>query len=247
MPPKKKWKGVPQSMKKPGRAHQYLSATFSTVPSGDDVKNGHDLFLNLENNKTLSSTIQAVKDMLGVKCEIAPGLLKCLVNRSLGKYQNLGRDNDMARFSTICQENFSLYTRSIDEPEEPASTHPDEQEPECSQTTFTPPVLRSATQITPRKVKLKKRLDFVTKSKLQMQQKYHENIKGLKAKLKKPDRVKHLNQVIKRKEKTIRNLKEKMKNINLLNELNVLRVELNNIKRKHNKLKKIQKITVSET
>ena len=73
-------------------------------------------------------------------------------------------------------------------------------------------------------MKLKKRLDFVTKSKLQMQQNYHENIKGLKAKLKKPDRVKHLNQVIKRKEKTIRNLKEKMKmkDIDLLNELNVL-------------------------
>ena len=133
MPPKKKWKGVQPSMRKPGRAHQYLTANFSTVPSGDEVKNGHVLFLYLENDRTLSSTIRAVKDILGVQCEIAPGLLRGLVNKSLDKYQNLGRVNDMDRFSAICQETFSLYTRSIDEPEElaSASTHPDEpEEPE---------------------------------------------------------------------------------------------------------------------
>ena len=99
---------------------------------------------------------------------------------------------------------------------------------------------RSArTPLTPRKLKLKKQLKYVSAERAKEQERYKSTLKGLKDQLKTPKRVE--NQAIKRTKQTISALKEKLKGHSLAVELADRKSELGNPKAAHKRLKDFYK------
>ena len=95
------------------------------------------------------------------------------------------------------------------------------------------------TPLTPRKLKLKKQLQYVSAERAKQQERYKSTLKGLKDQLKSPKRVE--NQAIKRTKQTISALKEKLKGHSLAVELADRKSELANLKAAHKRLKDFNK------
>ena len=89
----------------------------------------------------------------------------------------------------------------------------------------------------PRRERIKRRLDFVSKGKAEMQKKYLMKLKEMKAKQQKTETVKRLNHVIKRKDATIQKLKLKLVDDSVHQDLIATKSELAVLKRKHRRLK----------
>ena len=223
MPPKKKRRVLPS---KPGRTRQYLTDNFGTVPDSD-VRIGHVLFLYIKNDHSFVGTIQAIQHYVA-SSNFTPRQLKSLVDRTINKYKNLSREADMKQFDQICREPFEVSScepRSPDSSEPQPSTSgesstPAEPEPKTvpSQDTDSKNLSLRSEAWTPRKKNLKRRLDFVSKSASDMKKRHAENIRDLRAKLH-ASKVKKLNQVIKRKQTTIDNLRTRIHNNEVAKEL----------------------------
>ena len=95
------------------------------------------------------------------------------------------------------------------------------------------------TPLTPRKLKLKKQLKYVSAERAKEQERYKSTLKGLKDQLKTKKRVE--NQAIKRTKQTISALKEKLKGHSLAVELADRKSELGNLKAAHKRLKDFYK------
>ena len=112
------------------------------------------------------------------------------------------------------------------------STDPGLSTASCSPQTVT--VRLRSDDTTPRKQLLKRRLSFLSKTKSEMHEKYRHNLAKLKARIKtNPKQIKLLNQTIKRKETTIRNLREASKQKDTHSDLNTLNKEKILLKQKN--------------
>ena len=85
----------------------------------------------------------------------------------------------------------------------------------------------------PRRERIKRRLDFVSKGKAEMQKNYLMKLIETRAKQEKTEKVKCLNQVIKRKDATIQKLKLKLVDDSVHQDLIATKSELAALKRKH--------------
>ena len=224
MPQKKK--KVPVLPIKPGIARQYLTHNFCAVPDDGKVKNGHVLLNYIQNERSATKTIHSIKAKFGICAHLSR--VNSLVSRSLNKFKKMTQDNERRKFEEICKAVFYNREDPAADPPNPQSSSipklstpsPDpehDDDPSTSSAMPSPsvhvctspvsdqsPRLRDSV-LTPRKKKLKKRLEFAMKSKCAMQSKYRENLKELRLKVNKtPRKVKHLHQTIRRKEATIK-------------------------------------------
>lgn len=189
MAPKKRRKlGFPA---KPGIVRQYLTENFSPVPDGE-LKNGHILFLFMENERVSTRTIEAATKIIGVPGTILPYQVKTLVDRTLEKFKNLARECEMEKLDEICHETFSLFNpSSSDSPCASAgmSAGPIIPQPETHTEPEEPQPSSSTGPITPRKRMLKRRLEFVSKTRIDMKKKHVKNLKFMRGKLLKRNKV----------------------------------------------------------
>lgn len=198
--------------------------------------------------------------------------IKSLVSKTLNKFRCLkSNPKELLTFATICSEafNISVLTADIPEPEvqvthgiaaddvdveavegipppmpvtstpAPAVTTPVEPMPSTSgsQTRYSSEVL------TPRKHRMRQRLQFVSASKAQLAKKYTSKISDLKGQLKCPKCV--INQALKRKNEhlmakdtKIKVLQAKLAGHELTKELAATKAKLAQLKQAHSKLKK---------
>ena len=201
-----------------GPAHQHLVDNFSSVPDGE-LKIGHVLLLYVENERSACRTIEAVTAKLGVPCTSLKNQLRVLVDKTLGKYKHLANTYEMMTFIKICNEVFTVSkvgdTNTTQTLHEPVASTSTEDAPATSSVEATTipatPSINSALrgeQVTPRKAMMRKRLAFMSKSISDIKQKHRSTLKDIRKKVPQPNRVKHLNQVIKRKMVTIAKLKK---------------------------------------
>lgn len=127
-------KRKPPPQKKPGIAIQHLHDTYSTIPD-EKLKNGHVLFLYVQNSKSVTGTIGALVEHVPGTLTSA-NLMKPLVKK-FESFNHVSRENEKAKFVKFCEEYFSA-TYHQQEPERPtfnpesknASTSSYQQEPE---------------------------------------------------------------------------------------------------------------------
>ena len=240
MPPKKKRRIQPQPQK-PGKARQYIAEAFSVLPEcAAQLRNGHVLFAYLENQRSPIETVHA----LAGSFNILSSQVQNLVTRSLKKYDNVSREADFQKLKDICEETF-VVTEQCSATKEPPATPPAKQEvtsasvkSECApKSSSSTPVLRHTTSMTPRKQKLVRRLQFAYKSKSEMKKSHAKSLKVARERLNKLGTVKHLNQVIKRKQQTINRLRNDLKNNLIAKQLRETKSELYRVKKNHQRLK----------
>ena len=83
-----------------GIAREYLLTNFSQLPSDPTlVKNGHVLFLYVENGKSVPLTIKSIEETW--KFAMQPYQIRSIAKRSLHRYRNLSRQKDMTSFSEV--------------------------------------------------------------------------------------------------------------------------------------------------
>ncbi|KAK2140231.1 hypothetical protein LSH36_1428g00006 [Paralvinella palmiformis] len=98
----------------------------------------------------------------------------------------------------------------------------------------------------PRRDRIRKRLEFVSKGKFEMKRKYVAQMKDLNARHHKTVKVKYLNQVIKRKDVIIVKLKKLVVD-SLCQELTTTKIQLAVLMRKHRRLKLYRQCTRTST
>ena len=109
-----KTKRKPPPPRKPGIGTQHLHAHFSTIPR-ENVKNGHVLFLFVQNSRLVSSTIRALaRHVPGAST--SPNLVQPLIKK-FESFNHLSRENEKARFVEFCEEPFTAWQQ----PERPTS------------------------------------------------------------------------------------------------------------------------------
>ena len=197
--------------------------------------------------------------------------LKTLVAKSLLKFKRLSNPKELEKFNEICNEPFELPPSGIgnvtDDGDGMAAEDGSRQSPgdEQSPGLHTPAKssagpelhtldeprpstsgvsIRNSTQfLTPRKAKMKKRLNFLSASKADLIKRYKTRISELKTELKSPKRL--VNQTIKRKmqqldtrsQKMIE-LKAKLRGLPLARELAETKAELGKLRNAHSHLRK---------
>ncbi|KAK6174995.1 hypothetical protein SNE40_013538 [Patella caerulea] len=229
---KKKRHSAPAPMKK-GIARQHLIDIYSSIDN-QNLKIGHILHLFLENNKSVAATIQAVSPLLPFGT-LTPNKLKPLINK-LECFKHLGRENEKDEFVEFCARPFMMSSMcdlpasptpmdvsptpqpELDEGnsfEGSASTicamevlqtnHPSTQDPLPGPSNVN--LFRLfRNEVTPRKVKLKRRLQFVSTLRSAEKKKFHTRVTVLNDKidLQKVYQIKYLNQNIRRMKQSMK-------------------------------------------
>ncbi|XP_041362917.1 L-threonine dehydratase catabolic TdcB-like isoform X1 [Gigantopelta aegis] len=127
MGPKKKRRTLPPV--KPGIARRHVTKNFSALPGDGICRNGHVLFMYIENERSAAKTIRAVVDRFGFRPTHMQ--IDTLVTRSIEKFKCLSREVEKQRFDDICREVFRRYVDPPSTVPESESTFP----PEPSSTT----------------------------------------------------------------------------------------------------------------
>jgi len=218
MPPKKKSKWGSFSPQ-PGLSRQYLMEHFTAVPANhEELKNGHVLLSFISNDHSWTNVLRDMSNKLpGIS--ILQHQVVSLVSRSLHRFKNLSRDADMTKFKEICNEVFPVHHSTISRTDPPTSmsdmsdkpTSPQLEHTSISSVENTPstsalspesttlPRLRGDV-LTPRKLKMRRRLELMAKSRSEMKQKHAMEMKLLRKQLRPHKSVKYLNQCLKRKD-----------------------------------------------
>ena len=193
----------------PGVARKYLAHNFGEY-TGGNLTNGHVLGIYISSERSGMCTIQTIQEMFRQRsenCEITLSQVVSLVKRSIDYYRHLKKEEEMTMFSQICEENFPcLRTPVAAAPAIPVPSSelpPEEMTTPVRTSTPTPESpLPSTSQgnistrsedMTPRKLKLKRRLKWVLGSSEKLRKKYQRQ----KKKMKTSTRVVH--QTLKRK------------------------------------------------
>jgi len=255
MPPKKKRKVHVEV--KPGIGRQFINDNYKdNCDNQGIIKNGRVLFFYFECEKSVMRTIDKLKTVSNVTCTAYQ--VVSLVKKTLDHYRHLTNLNELQKFKAICDETFICLSSTTNsntistpfnsdkghqcDPSVSAERiHVTQLSSEQSTPSKSGPSVASSTRIrmtlTPRKVKLQRRLDFATESAVKMKSKLVQ----LKRKMKVPKRV--VNQAIQRKiniiakkDKQIVELKSKLKTNVLTDELQRATLELNQLKTAHRKL-----------
>ena len=104
MPPKKKKRYVPPV--KVGLCRQYLSDNFSVLPSvGEELLNGHVLYIYIEKERVISSTIKAFGHLSSQDIALYQVVKVC---KALDKFRHMSDDNEFKNFAALCREKFPL-------------------------------------------------------------------------------------------------------------------------------------------
>lgn len=181
---------------------------YETTPEYQDLKNGHVLKLYIDNERSVAHTIRAISTLVPVSHKITDHSLKPIITK-LGSYKHLDRKKEKEDFVKFCDKPLASFT--LTEPNGP------EAPPipvDASAITETPKHRRidpdftsissassSRHALTPRKLKLKSRLAFVSAKRSSEKKVLKKRIRNLNEKLdtQKFNTVKYLNQDIKRK------------------------------------------------
>lgn len=187
----------------PGKARAYLEVNFSVMPeSKRDLKNGHIFYLYTSFGKSLSETEGrlsshfSLSDEEGYSFGAVNSRVRSLVNRrTLFKFKKLCNPKELGTFMNICDGTFKLPEGSqhISVDDVPL---PDAQDPESLTSaeiqvpifqdtedmgddshSLHPPLNLAAaspeSSLTLREQKMKKRLNFMSRSKVALARKYH--------------------------------------------------------------------------
>ena len=101
MPPKKKKRYV-----KDGLCRQHLSDNFSVLPSvGEELLNGHVLYIYIEKERVISSTIKAFGHLSSQDIALYQVVKVC---KALDKFRHMSDDNEFKNFAALCREKFPL-------------------------------------------------------------------------------------------------------------------------------------------
>ncbi|XP_065660553.1 uncharacterized protein LOC136084481 [Hydra vulgaris] len=219
-----------------GAAKNHLESNFGLPSQVDNnCKNGHILFLFINNNESHQLTIEQVNKLYGFN--ICYSQTKFLVNVSKKRACNFLKDTK--RFVDFCNEPFICQATTLPATQSFQSTPNSSKIVSSLSVASSPkhnnilslPNKRSpllsrlrADQLTPRKKLLKRRLSVFATEIATEKQKHREDVKVLKEEIKTKPRLKHLKETIARKEKTIRSLRNKFKVQRLNLQLNKLQI-----------------------
>ena len=188
--------------------------------------------------------------------------IKRIVDRSLDKYKHLQRAGEFEKFVAVCEETFNVkpvqetdvakssphgQSSEVTSPQ-PGSSRAHSPQPGTSHDVRSPepytPVTSVSTGVstrttrsrdieTPRKAKLRKRLEFVSSVSWQRRQKYKSLLKVMKKRMKSPKRV--VNQALQRKVNIIAKQHHQIQELQRLLNESELAKELKKIKKTHQK------------
>ena len=201
-----------------GAARQHLLKDYSPIPDRE-LKMGHVFLLLMQHEKSIAGTIHAVNNLL--TCCVHPNDMKKVLNQ-LNGFKHLGRESEMEDFVQCCSEPFTMFVSTSvvasspamepvpstsDEPVHSApfdpvpSTSNDEHISTPEQAMNVPKSVRLSRGLTPRKLKLKKRLEFTSTLRSEERKRYIGRVKQLKALIDTPrlTKLKYLRQEINRK------------------------------------------------
>ncbi|KAK2170435.1 hypothetical protein LSH36_3g30044 [Paralvinella palmiformis] len=228
---------------KVGLARQYLIKNFATLPSdGAEVLNGHVLFLYTTHDRVLSCTLTALKDVVPGDVSLYSYQIKKLC-KLLKKFRHLTDESEHTNFAVLCHEVLVIagpVPSTITESATPLTC-----DPAPSSDGHVKLSLRKGFS-SPRRDRIRKRLEFVSKGKFEMKRKYVAQMKDLNAQHHKTVKVKYLNQVIKRKDVIIVKLKKLVVD-SLHQELTTTKIQLAVLMRKHRRLKLYRQCTRTST
>ncbi|XP_013393414.1 uncharacterized protein LOC106161101 [Lingula anatina] len=117
MPPKKK-RSLSEEPRPPGPGRMLLQDKFSTLPTADDLRNGHVLYLYVISNKSRAETERKLKEHF-VGHSFTHTLnadIKRIVSKTLDKFKKLTEPKEFETFHSICHEHFQLLTDPMDYP-----------------------------------------------------------------------------------------------------------------------------------
>lgn len=270
MPPAKKRRVALPTLDKMGKIRQYLTDQFCLFPEElKNLKSGHILLQYFENDNSSTKTIKSVMDRL--PCSIKHSQLLSLLNKA-NKFKNIGRECDREKYETLCHQPYTLFDPVHQGPmsdaphPEPGPSENLATEQRESQTSYNPeqlvpgplaapysPIRSSARNqglLTPRKLKLKKRLAHVSLTKHVMEKNYKRKVGKLRSEInfERLHKIKYLNQEItrhklslKRKDNKIKELRLKFSETELAKELAKTKQQLKNVTRNHKRLKNANK------
>ncbi|KAK2151297.1 hypothetical protein LSH36_368g05097 [Paralvinella palmiformis] len=164
--------------------------------------------------------------------------------KSLKKYRHLTDESEQTNFAVLCHEVLVIagpVPSTITESATPLTF-----DPAPSPDGHVKLSLRKGFS-SPRRDRIRKRLEFVSKGKFEMKRKYFAQMKDLNARHHKTVKVKYLNQVIKRKDAIIVKLKKKLVVDSLRQELTTTRIQIAVLTRKHQRLKLYWQCTRTST
>lgn len=211
---------------KPGIAHQHLLDHYDCTPETQKLKIGHVLRLYLESDKCVAETIRAVYKLHVLPCTgtITDNDMKPLIKK-YENFRHLSREKEKQDYVEFCDQPFTSFRvqpaapNSTENPNtctvqavSPNINHGPSTSSSCEPTTPdvdipSPDVSSSGSarlrsyNVSPRKLKLKQRLNFVSQKRSCERKQYKKRTKELKQKvnISKVIKVKYLNQNIKRK------------------------------------------------
>ena len=266
---------------KPGLARQYLIDNFSLVPDGH-LKKGHILFLYLEHEKSIARTIRAVLEKLGGQMTVSPNNLNSIIHildkyKNLQRENVMTNfvlvcSEDFTAFKEIppTQTTFGTHNDSVMEVDDdvshpsinssdemaqqvlPSPSQPKEQEVMQTAMQVLAPIRWSRGKASPRKLRMKKRIQFLSQMRSTEKKKFAEKEKMYKelCDIQKAKKMKRLNQDIERKKNTIslkvatiaklRKEIKKLKEVEARDKGDIER-ELQQLKRIHKRLKNSNK------
>ena len=248
-PPKKRRGELPEKI---GKIRQHLINHFSILPDSlSGLRNGHLLLLHIMEDKSIARTIKA--PVANLPCRISPAQLQSLVHRAK-KFTTVTRDSDMMKYESLCSESYTLFDPALENPQpvlEPTELQIDERQPQPGTSASNPdtPLCRAAEPLktpsssvrstprqllTPRKQKMKKRLEFVSQSRSALKERHAHTVKRLQAQLDtlKFHKIKHLNQDLARKRVSLAKKDAKIKQISIKFSDKCLAQDLVEMKRK---------------
>ena len=163
------------------------------------------------------------------------------LGKTIDKYLHLSDEREFENFAKLCREQF--LTSTTEEVVAQPSDHVDAVPSTSSQAKPPPsqqasPMKRTSRKgpLAPRRQRFKKRLDFVVKSKVAMQQAHLLKLESLRAKLQR-NNINRLSQVVRRKQATNEQLRRKLRSADMHKRIVAFQKELAVMQRKHRRLR----------
>ena len=228
MPLNKKCKVVPE--REPGIARRYLIENFSSLPSAADIKIGHiakktlnadikrlvlkilDKYKNVSNEKVFKKFAAICSEPFNILAED---------DTTMSEPNVPSENNDMQApgiptcIPSQCRQEPQALTTDIQFQPIPSTSNGTPSTPDIRPISTTSSSMRSthtsSTAMTPRKMKMKKRLAFLASSNQNIKKAYLDIARTARARIKTPKRV--LNQAIKRKMGIIRGKDEQIREL----------------------------------